>query len=127
MTQPTTDGRPPQAPAVGGPSSFPERRRGPRRSEDRLVHQEKVLLARTLDVLAAEGSAEERLAGLLRLVARTVCARRAAVVADGIERRAAVAIDEAEDPAEAEELAAWLDASRPRRPARRAGPGRGPH
>jgi signal transduction histidine kinase len=126
MTELTPNGRPTEHPAVDGPTPSTERRRGPRRAEDRLVHEEKVLLARTLDVLAAEGSAEERLAGLLRLLARTVGARRAAVVADGFERRAAVAIDEAEDPTEAEALAAWLDATAPRSRARRAAAGRAP-
>ena len=110
MIDPRHDGCPPQPPTVAAPrrsSTGAGRSAGPR---IRIAHQEKVLLARALDVLASDGTAEERLAGLLRLLARTVGARRVAVLADGIERRAAVAIDAEEDPAEAEE---------PRRLARR--------
>jgi signal transduction histidine kinase len=120
------DGLPPHPPAVAAPAPFVERRKTFRRAEDRIAHQEKVLLARALDILASDGTAEERLAGLLRLLARTVGARRVAVVADGIERRAAVAIDADEDPAEAEALAAWLDANAPRSRARRAAAGPAP-
>ena len=81
---------PAQPPTVSPPRPFTDRRVAYRRAEDRIAHQERVLLARALDVLASDRDAEERLAGLLRLLARTVGARRAAVVADGIERRAAV-------------------------------------
>ena len=92
-----TDQRPNRAPAppptVSPPPAFVERRVTFRRKVDRLAHEEKVLLARALDILASDAAAEERLAGLLRLLARTVGARRAAVVADGIERRAAVSVD----------------------------------
>jgi len=126
MTERRTDGRPPEVPAVAAPPPLTERRHGPRRAEDRRAHQERVLLARTLDVLAADGTAEERLSGILRLLARTVGARRAAVVADGSQRRAVVALDDAEDPAEGEALAAWLDAHAPRSRARRAAAGRAP-
>jgi signal transduction histidine kinase len=126
MTDQRPDGLPPQPPAVIAPRPFADRRQALRRTEDRVANQERLLLARALDVLAADGSAEERLAGLLRLLARTVGARRAAVVADGVERRAAVAVDAGEDPAEAEELAAWLDAHGPRSRARRAAAGRAP-
>ena len=108
------------------PRPFVERRVGPRRDEDRIAHQEAVLLARALDVLASDSSAEERLAGLLRLLARKVGARRAAVVADGIERRAAIAVDPGEQPAAAEALAGWLDVHAPRSRARRAATGRAP-
>src|SRR5436190_14500370 len=125
MIERRPDGRPPEVPATASTPDT-ERRRGPRRAEDRLAHQERVLLARTLDVLAGDGSAEERLAGLLRVLARTVGARRAAVVADGAERRAVVALDDAEDAADAEALAAWLDANAPRSRARRAAAGRAP-
>ena len=117
---------PAQPPTVSPPPPFVDRRIHHRRAEDQVAHEENVLLARALDVLASDRTAEERLAGLLRLLARTVGARRAAVVADGIERRAAVAIDPAEDPAIAEELAAWLDANAPRSRARRAAAGRAP-
>src|SRR5262245_6582583 len=106
MIERRTNGRPPKVPAVAAPPPLTERRHGPRRAEDRRAHQERVLLARTLDVLAADGTAEERLAGILRLLARTAGARRAAVVADGSQRRAVVALDDAEDPAEGEALAA---------------------
>ncbi len=120
------DRLPAQPPTVAAPPAFTDRRVTYRRAEDRVAHQEKVLLARALDVLASDSSAEERLAGLLRLLARTVGARRVAVVADGIERRAAVAIDRDEDPALAEALAAWLDVHAPRTRARRAAAGRAP-
>jgi signal transduction histidine kinase len=103
-----------------------ERRVRRRRTVDLRAHEETALLARSLDVLASGDDAEARLAGLLRLLARTVGARRAAVVADGIDRRAAVAVDPGDDPDEASELAAWLDAHAPRSRARRAASGRAP-
>ncbi len=129
-TGPMIDQRPDRLPArpptVSAPRAFTERRVAHRRAEDKIAHQEKVLLARALDVLASDSTAEQRLAGLLRLLAKTVGARRAAVVADGIERRAAVAVDPAEDPAVAEALAAWLDVHAPRSRARRAASGPAP-
>ena len=126
MTDQHHDGLPPRPPTVALPPPFVDRRKTLRRAEDRTAHQENVLLARALDILASDGSAGERLAGLLRLLARTAGARRAAIVADGIERRVAVSIDRAEDPAEAERLAAWLDAHGPRSRARRAAAGPAP-
>ena len=120
------DRLPARPPTVSPPRPFVERRHAYRRAEDQTAHEEKVLLARALDVLASDIEPEERLAGLLRLLARTVGARRTAVVADGIERRAAVAVDPGEDPADAERLATWLDANAPRSRARRAAAGRAP-
>jgi signal transduction histidine kinase len=120
------DRLPAQPPAVSAPPALSDRRVSHRRTTDQVAQREKVLLARALDILASDSTAEERLAGLLRLLARTVGARRAAVVADGIERRAAVAVDPDEDPAMAEALAAWLDVHAPRTRARRAAAGRAP-
>lgn len=120
------DRLPAQPPTVSPPRAFTDRRVRYRRAEDRIAHEEKVLLARALDILASDSSAEERLAHLLRLLARTVGARRAAVVSDGIDRRAAVAVDPNEDPAVAEALAAWLDVHAPRTRARRAASGLAP-
>jgi signal transduction histidine kinase len=102
------------------PPPFAERRRRNRRAADRHAHIETVLLARSLDILAADTAPEARLAGLLGLVAETVGARRAAVVAGDPERRVAVAVAPHEDPAEAEALASWLDAWAPRSRAQRA-------
>jgi len=124
MIEHRRDRLPAKPPTVSAPPPFTDRRATYRRAEDRVARQERVLLARALDVLASDSTAEERLAGLLRLLARTVGARRAAVVADGIERRAAVAVDRDEDPAIAEALAAWLDVHAPRTRARRAAAGR---
>lgn len=126
MIHPRPDRLPARPPTVSPPRPFAERRRADRRIEDETAREERVLLARALDVLASDIEPEERLAGLLRLLARTVGARRTAVVADGIERRAAVAVDPGEDPADAERLAAWLDANAPRSRARRAAAGRAP-
>jgi signal transduction histidine kinase len=120
------DRLPPRPPTVPAPPPITDRRVALRRVEDQIAHRERLLLARALDVLASDTTAEERLAGLLRLLARTVGARRAAIVADGIERRAAVAVDPDEDPATAEALAAWLDVHAPRSRARRAASGRAP-
>jgi signal transduction histidine kinase len=94
-----------------------------RRAADQLAHEETRLLARSLDVLAEGGDAESRLAGLLDLLAETVGAVRAAVVADGTDRRVAVAADGEADRAAALELAGWLDAAAPRTRARRAAAG----
>jgi signal transduction histidine kinase len=115
-----------QAPGVPPPPSFVERRAKYRRAEDRQAHDEKVLLARALDILAGGASAEARLAGLLRLLAQTAGAERAAVLSEGIERRSAVSVDPGEDPAAAEALAAWLDVNADRSRAQRAAAGRAP-
>ncbi|HET7473389.1 MAG TPA: HAMP domain-containing sensor histidine kinase [Candidatus Limnocylindrales bacterium] len=120
------DGLPAQAPTVSAPRPFADRRIRNRREADRVAHRETVLLARSLDILASGDDAETRLAGVLRLLARTAGARRAAVVADGGERRAAVAVDPEEDPEEAAELAAWLDANAPRPRTHRAAAGVAP-
>jgi signal transduction histidine kinase len=84
------------------------------------------LLARSLDILAAGTDAETRLAGLLDLLASTVGARRAAVIAGGHERRVAVTARGAADAEDAEALGAWLDAWAPRSRASRAAAGRAP-
>lgn len=126
MLDPRQPRLPVQPPAVSPPPPLTERRASYRRAEDRESHQEKVLLARALDVLAADTSAEARLAGLLRLLARTAGARRAAVLADGLERRCAVSVVPGEDPAAAEALAGWLDARAARSRAERAASGQAP-
>jgi signal transduction histidine kinase len=87
---------------------------------DRLAHDETRLLARSLDILAADLPADARLAGLLDLLARTVGATRAAVVADGPQRRVAVAASGPADEPAAMALATWLDATAPRSRAERA-------
>jgi len=108
---------------VAAPPAFVDRRVGSRRAEDREAHEERALLARALDILAAGSNAEARLAGILDLLAETVGARRAAVLADGVERRSAVAVAHGEDTDAANKLAAWLDASSDRSRAERAATG----
>lgn len=108
------------APNLPAPPRFVERRVASRRAEDRIVHQETRLLAGALDELAMSGPAEERLAGILALLARVVGARRCAVLADGVERRVAVSALDDEDEAGAQALAAWLDAAAPRSRSNRA-------
>jgi signal transduction histidine kinase len=120
------DRLPVQPPAVSPPRPFADRRVRRRRAEDQLAHEETRLLARALDILAAEAAAEVRLAGILRLLATTVGARRAAVLADGEERRVAVAVEGEDDAADANRLAVWLDAHAPRSRARRAAAGSAP-
>jgi signal transduction histidine kinase len=107
-------------PTVTPPPPFPERRVAYRRADDRQAHEERLFLVRAMDALAADAPAEERLAALLRLLARTAGARRAAVIADGVERRAAVSMAPGEDPSGAEALGAWLDATSGRSRAERA-------
>jgi signal transduction histidine kinase len=115
--------RPSPTPLIPPPRHFVERRATFRREADRLAHEESALLARALDVLAAPRPAEERLAELLDLIARTVGAERAAVLAEGEQRIVAVAAAPEEPASAAEALAAWLDASAPRpRAARAAAP-----
>lgn len=114
------------APTVPPPAPFVERRARSRREADRIAHEERVLLARALDVLAADRSPEEGLAGLLDLLAETVGAERAAVVADGAARRVAVAASGAADHDAAIALATWLDSAAPRSRARRAAARRAP-
>jgi signal transduction histidine kinase len=126
MLDPRKPRLPAQPPPVTAPPPFKERRVAYRRAADRLAGEERALLARALDALAAEVPAEERLAGILRLIARTAGARRVAVLADGTERRSAVAVEPGEDPSDAEALAAWLDAAARRSPAERAAAGVAP-
>jgi signal transduction histidine kinase len=126
MLDPRPPRLPAQPPTIAPPPRFVERRVAYRRAEDQLINEERVFLARALDSLASDAPAEERLAGLLRLFARTVGARRAAVLADGIERRAAVSVVAGEDPTSAEALAAWLDATADRPRAERAAAGSAP-
>ena len=115
---------PGRTPTVDPPGPYVERRQRSRRREDRLAHEEAVLLARALDVLVADVPAEARLAGLLELLARTVGARRAAVLSGGPDRRVAVSVGPDEDDSDARLLAGWLDASAPRSRAERAASGR---
>ena len=115
-----------EVPRVGAPRPFVDRRVNYRRAADQLAHRETVFLARSLDVLAADSDAETRLGGLLALLASTVGARRAAVLADGHGRRVAVSQAPGEDSDEAEALASWLDAWAPRTRASRAAAGRAP-
>ncbi|HTG42623.1 MAG TPA: GAF domain-containing sensor histidine kinase [Methylomirabilota bacterium] len=109
---------------IAAPPLFVERRVGSRRAEDRKAHEERALLARALDILAGGADAEARLAGILNLLADTVGARRAAVLANGAERHSAVAVAQGEDASAANDLAAWLDASSDRSRAERAASGR---
>ena len=115
---------PNRAPTVGPPGPYVERRQISRRRQDRHFHDEAVLLARALDILASDDSADARLAGLLDLLARTVGARRAAVVSVTPERRIAVSLGAAEDDSDARLLASWLDAETHRSRAERAAAGR---
>ena len=115
--------RQPAGPAIGAPPPFTERRVSPRRLDDQMSWRETTLLARSLDILVADLAAEARLAGLLGLLAETVGARRAAVLAVTGERRIAVAAIDGEDPGEALALAAWLDARGPGSRAERAASG----
>jgi len=117
---------PTRTPTVGPPGPYVERRQRSRRREDRLAHEEAALLARALDELVADATADARLAGLLELLARTVGARRAAVLSGSPERRVAVSVGPDEDEADARALAVWLDAEAPRSRAERAAAGRAP-
>ena len=67
---------PVQPPSVTPPPRFVERRAAYRRAADQLVHEERSFLARCLDCLAADLPAEDRLAGILKLLAKTSGARR---------------------------------------------------
>jgi signal transduction histidine kinase len=120
MTDPLRPRLPSPAPNIEPPRPFVERRLRSRRAEDRIAHDETRLLARSLDILAADIPADARLAGVLDLLARTVGAVRAAVVAEGPQRRVAVAASGPADEAAAVALATWLDASAPRSRAERA-------
>src|SRR4051812_5250405 len=84
-------------PAVQPPAPFVDRRSDLRRIDDRTAREERALLARILDVLASGEDAETRLARVLRLVADTAGARRAAVVTDDDERRVAVSASHGEE------------------------------
>jgi signal transduction histidine kinase len=123
MLDPRHPRQPAQPPSVSPPAPFVERRVAYRRADDQRLHEERVFLAKALDAVAADAPAEDRLAALLKLLARTAGARRAAVLADGDERRAAVAVTPGEDPTAAEALAAWLDATSDRSRAERAAAG----
>jgi signal transduction histidine kinase len=120
MLDPRQTRLPARSPVVAAPPPFADRRLGSRRAEDREAHEERALLARALDILAADTTAEARLGGILDLLAETVGARRAAVLADGFERRSAITVTHGQDNASANNLAAWLDASSERSRAERA-------
>ena len=107
-------------PTISRPRPFVDRRRASRRAEDRVADAERRLLAMALDILASGDPAEARLAGLLDLVARIAGAQRAAVVADGDQRRVAVSASGPDDTPAAVELAGWLDSAAPRTRAQRA-------
>ncbi len=111
------------APRIAPPRPFADRRRRSRRAADLVADEETRLLAMALDALAAERPAEARLADLLDLLAETVGADRAAVVADGEARHIAVAASGPDDARAATDLAAWLDAAAPRSRAKRAASG----
>ena len=119
-----TESRPPRSPidgpSVGRPPAFADRRATYRRQADRIAQRETALLARSLDILASGDDAATRLAGILDLLAETAGARRAAILAEGSERRVAVAIRPGEDAVEATALGRWLDATAQRSRARRA-------
>jgi signal transduction histidine kinase len=120
MTDPLPPRPPSPAPVIEPPRPFVDRRVRSRRAADRLAHDETRLLARSLDILASDLPPDARLAGLLDLLARTVGATRAAVVADGPQRRVAVAASGPADEPAALALATWLDATAPRSRAERA-------
>jgi nitrogen-specific signal transduction histidine kinase len=126
MDDPVPVRLPVAAPAVPAPPLFVERRAQSRRAADRVAHEERALLAKALDVLAGADAPEQRLAGLLDLLAHTVGAERAAVVADGVARRVAVAASGSGDRDAAIGLATWLDSAAPRSRARRAAAARAP-
>jgi signal transduction histidine kinase len=126
MTDPIPS-RPAQAgPSVAPPPPFVDRRRRFRREADRIAYEETRLLARALDILASDRPADGRLAGVLDLLAETVGATRAALVAEGAQRRVAVVARGADDETAARDLAMWLDAAAPRSRARRAASGPAP-
>ncbi len=110
-------------PSLSPPRPLVERRRTFRRAADRLAYEERLLLARALDILAADDPAEQQLAELLGLVARVAGARRSAVLAESDARRVAVAIGRREDEEAGLMLAGWLDANGPRTRAERAASG----
>ena len=100
-----------------------DRRATYRRFEDRAAHAALGFSSRACALVTAEGVPDAALAGLLALIARVAGARRAAVVLPGEPRVAAVAVGPAEDPAQAMELAAWLDSATERpRPERATAP-----
>src|SRR5207237_9959117 len=107
-------------PAVPAPPLFSERRVRARRQSDVDAQTEIAFLARSLDVLAGVGSAEERLAALLELIAESAGGERDAILADRSGRRVAASVRPDENPRAAEALASWLDARAPRSRAERA-------
>ncbi len=110
-------------PPVTVPPPFVERRTGSRRQTDIDRDNEIAFLARALDAVAGSGSAEERLAALLDVIARAAGAQRAAVLAERGTRLILAPVRPGEDTEAAEELAAWLDANSPRTRAERAAAG----
>ena len=110
-----------RAPSIEPPAPFMERRARHRREADQIAHRETLFLARSLDVIASDGEPDDRLVGLLRLLAATVGAERAAVLAGGSDRR--IVADAAGSRGAGERLAAWLDGQAPRTRASRAATG----
>jgi signal transduction histidine kinase len=108
------------SPLIAAPPPFVDRRGASRRAADRQVHEERRLLALSVDVLATPASAHTRLGQVLRLIGDAVRAERVALLSDQPERRVAVVVAADEDTDEADSLAAWLDAAGPRSRAARA-------
>ena len=77
MSQPRQGHASIEPPIVGAPPRFVERRVSFRRAADRLAHRETTLLARSLDVLAGDTSAEARLGGLLQQMEQAGLGRQA--------------------------------------------------
>jgi signal transduction histidine kinase len=117
---------PVEPPDLQAPPPLKERRSTARRSDDLVASQETLLLARSLDILVEEAGAEARLADLLDLLARTVGAERAAIVADGNARRVVVGVGQDEEATRALALGQWLDSAAPRSRAERAAAGPAP-
>ena len=107
-------------PEIGRPRPFVERRARSRRAADRAADREIALLARALDTVAGGEDAERRLAGLLGLLAETVGAVRAGLIAEGTERRVAVSLAAGDREADAVAFGRWLDAAAPRPRSHRA-------
>src|SRR5919197_60596 len=108
------------SPLIAAPPPFVDRRGASRRAADRQVHEERRLLALSVDVLATPAPAHTRLGKVLRLIGDAVRAERVALLSDQPERRVAVVVAADEDTDEADSLAAWLDAAGPRSRAARA-------
>ena len=95
------------------PPAAADRRRQPRRAEDRRLAREAAFLERAMALVSDPAPADIRIADLLALVARTAGAAQAAVLTDQGRRTIVASVPDEALAADGEALGRWLDEAAP--------------